>query len=161
MQQFTDLVYTLIGHIDVGDGRRPTEILPSTYCSHWLNRSCCVVLTRLHCSFWSLPSETSWIWIDRRLASSINNGAMVYNPLFPLPNDCTCRQMACPQWKEHPFMVAFGIKLWTAFHTPCSKSTTNSLTAGCLGSSLMIFFSTWKKYRQLSTWNATNVTQSN
>ena len=65
--------------------RRPTEILTSTYCSHGLNRSRWVVLTCLRCSFLSLPSEISWIWIGRRLASSINNGAMVYNPLFPLP----------------------------------------------------------------------------
>jgi hypothetical protein len=48
--------------------------LPSTYCSHWLNRSRCVVLTCLRCSFFCLPWETSWIWIGRRLASSISNG---------------------------------------------------------------------------------------
>ena len=65
--------------------RRLTEMLPSMYCSHWLNRSRCVFLTCLCCSFFSLPLETSWIWIGRRLASSISNGAMEYSPLFPLP----------------------------------------------------------------------------
>ena len=30
--------------------RRPTEMLPSTYCSHWLNRSRCVVLAFLRSS---------------------------------------------------------------------------------------------------------------